>query len=148
MVAEQRLTQVYVFGSRDTVQILHVAAAPESIVFAVNHNNWEPYVGAQEDQNLRWQAHQAGKTVIVLPDEEFPAPLSVRLTPQENRVLQLLAGGYTLAQICQIMFITERSVRRYMNHLRDKFRARTLMHMLAKAVAMGMVHLNLEGDND
>lgn len=148
MAAEQRLTQVYIFGSRDTVQILHVAIAPGEVLFAVNHGNWQPYVGAQENQNIHWQAHQAGKTVIILPDEGLPGPLSVRLTPQENRVLQLLAGGYTPAQICQIMHITERSVRRYMNHLRDKFQARTLFHMLAKAVAMGMAHLNLENPDD
>ncbi|HNW96040.1 MAG TPA: helix-turn-helix transcriptional regulator [Anaerolineaceae bacterium] len=148
MAAEHRLTQVYVFGSRDTVQILHVAPAPGDVLFAVRHGNWEPYIGAQDDHTLRWQAHQAGKIVIILPEEELPAPFSVRLTPQENRVLQLLAGGYTPAQICQMMHITERSVRRYMNHLRDKFRARTLLHMLAKAVAMGMVRLNPESLED
>ena len=148
MASEQRLTQVYVFGSRDTVRIMHVAAAPETVLFAVKHGNWEPYVGAQEEHIVDWQAHQAGKTVVILPGEDLSAPFPVRLTPQENRVLQLLAGGYTLAQICQMMHITERSVRRYMNHLKDKFRARTLLHMLAKAVAMGMARLNLDDDNE
>jgi hypothetical protein len=35
-----------------------------------------------------------------------------------------------------------------MNHLRDKFRARTLMHMLAKAVALDMARPSLDDNLD
>lgn len=148
MLTEQRLTQVYIFGARDAVRVLHVASPPEEILYAVNHGNWEPYVGASESQSLRWKAHQAGRTIIILPEEDLLKPPPIRLTPQENKVLQLLAGGYTPAQICAILYITERSVRRYMNHLRDKFRARTLMHMLAKAVALDMARPSLDDNLD
>ncbi|HOG77079.1 MAG TPA: helix-turn-helix transcriptional regulator [Anaerolineaceae bacterium] len=146
MIMEQRPTQVYIFGVRDTVRIIHVARAPDEIRSAVNGGNWEPFVGSQDTIITTWQAYQSGRIVIILPKEEMPEPRSVHLTRQEKRVLQFLVNGYTPVEIYNVLHISERSVRRYMNHLRDKFRAKTLLHMLAKAVALGMAWPDLSDD--
>ena len=110
---------------------MHVAGPPDEILYAVNHGNWEPYVGAPESQSLRWKAHQAGRTIIILPEEDLLKPPPIHLTPQENKVLQLLAGGYTPPIAILILPNARPPV---YEPLRDK--ARTLMHMLAKAAAL------------
>lgn len=148
MTAEQRLTQVYLFGSRDNVRILHIPRAPEEIRSAVNRGNWDQYVGTAEDPAPAWQAYQSGRTVVILPREETPEPRDIHLTRQEKRVLQFLVNGCTPVEIYHALHISERSVRRYMNSLKDKFRAKSLLHMVAMAVALEIAQPDMSEDLD
>jgi len=137
------MTQIFIFGKSESVRVSEVGQTPEVIAHAMNQGKWQPYLTEEDDLSLNWQARLAGKHVIISPVQSLPLPNPIHLTPRENQVLQLLASGHTPAQIALTLHLTERSIRRYLNLLRDKFHALTLMQVLAKAVALGMVRPDL-----
>ena len=137
------MTQVFIFSRNESVRVLETPQSAEVITRAVNQGAWQPYLNDQDDLSQIWQARLAGKHVIISPAQSLPMPKPIRLTPRENQVLQLLASGHTPAQIALTLHLTERSIRRYLDLLRRKFHAQTLMQVLAKAVALGMARPDL-----
>lgn len=60
-----------------------------------------------------------------------------RLTPQQERVLELSAEGLTYREIGSRLFISESTVRFHMQKLKAKFSARTKTELIARAIRTG-----------
>ena len=60
-----------------------------------------------------------------------------RLTPQQERVLELSAEGLTYREIGARLFISESTVRFHMQKLKAKFSARTKTELIARAIRSG-----------
>jgi two-component system, NarL family, response regulator DevR len=82
----------------DLVTAIRRVAAGESLL--------DPAVTARVLERLRTPTHQ---------DDPLEA-----LTPQERRILDLIAEGKTNRQIGEVMFLAEKTVKNYVSHLRAK----------------------------
>lgn len=60
-------------------------------------------------------------------------------TPQQERVLELAAQGYTNNEIGDRLFICESTVRFHLQKLKAKFAARTKTELIAKAIRAGFI---------
>jgi DNA-binding NarL/FixJ family response regulator len=60
-------------------------------------------------------------------------------TPQQERVLELAAEGYTNQEIGKRLFISESTVRFHVQKLKAKFEARTKTELIAKAIRTGFI---------
>jgi DNA-binding NarL/FixJ family response regulator len=62
-----------------------------------------------------------------------------RPTPQQERVLELAAQGFTNQEIGTRLFISESTVRFHVQKLKAKFAARTKTELIAKAIRTGFI---------
>lgn len=60
-------------------------------------------------------------------------------TPQQERVLELAAQGFTNQEIGSRLFISESTVRFHVQKLKGKFEARTKTELIAKAIRTGFI---------
>jgi DNA-binding NarL/FixJ family response regulator len=60
-------------------------------------------------------------------------------TPQQQRVLELAAHGFTNREIGARLFISESTVRFHVQKLKTKFDARTKTELVAKAIRTGFI---------
>lgn len=60
-------------------------------------------------------------------------------TPQQERVLELAAEGFTNQEIGKRLFISESTVRFHVQKLKAKFEARTKTELIAKAIRTGFI---------
>jgi DNA-binding NarL/FixJ family response regulator len=60
-------------------------------------------------------------------------------TPQQERVLELAAQGFTNNEIGARLFISESTVRFHVQKLKGKFAARTKTELIAKAIRSGFI---------
>jgi DNA-binding NarL/FixJ family response regulator len=60
-------------------------------------------------------------------------------TPQQERVLELAAQGFTNNEIGRRLFISESTVRFHIQKLKAKFEARTKTELIAKAIRTGFI---------
>lgn len=60
-------------------------------------------------------------------------------TPQQERVLELAAQGFTNHEIGERLFISESTVRFHVQKLKAKFQARTKTELIAKAIRTGFI---------
>jgi DNA-binding NarL/FixJ family response regulator len=60
-------------------------------------------------------------------------------TPQQERVLELAAQGFTNQEIGERLFISESTVRFHVQKLKAKFQARTKTELIAKAIRTGFI---------
>jgi DNA-binding NarL/FixJ family response regulator len=60
-------------------------------------------------------------------------------TPQQERVLELAAQGFTNHEIGERLFISESTVRFHVQKLKSKFQARTKTELIAKAIRTGFI---------
>jgi DNA-binding NarL/FixJ family response regulator len=60
-------------------------------------------------------------------------------TPQQERVLELAAQGFTNHEIGERLFISESTVRFHVQKLKAKFDARTKTELIAKAIRTGFI---------
>jgi DNA-binding NarL/FixJ family response regulator len=60
-------------------------------------------------------------------------------TPQQERVLELAAQGFTNHEIGERLFISESTVRFHVQKLKGKFEARTKTELIAKAIRTGFI---------
>lgn len=63
------------------------------------------------------------------------------LTMRERQILELAACGMSAKQIAQDVGIAPRTVERHVENVRHKLRARNKTHMIAKAVALGLLYV-------
>ncbi|WP_040597455.1 response regulator [Patulibacter medicamentivorans] len=61
------------------------------------------------------------------------------LTPQQERVLELAAAGWTYQQVGAKLFITESTVRFHVQKMKRKFAARTKTELIATAIRAGVL---------
>jgi DNA-binding NarL/FixJ family response regulator len=64
---------------------------------------------------------------------------AVSPTPQQERVLELAAQGFTNSEIGERLFISESTVRFHVQKLKAKFAARTKTELIAKAIRSGFI---------
>lgn len=69
-------------------------------------------------------------------EAEPPRPL---LTPREEEILTLLAGGARNRDIAQTLFISERTVKVHIANLMDKLEAKTRTEAVARAIKLGLL---------
>jgi DNA-binding NarL/FixJ family response regulator len=60
-------------------------------------------------------------------------------TPQQERVLELAAQGFTNQEIGERLFISESTVRFHVQKLKEKFSARSKTELIAKAIRTGFI---------
>lgn len=65
-------------------------------------------------------------------------PLS-SLSPREKEILQLIAEGYTSAEIGKMLFITEKTVEKHRTHIMEKLDVRNLAGLVRLAVKYHLV---------
>jgi DNA-binding NarL/FixJ family response regulator len=81
----------------------------------------------------------APQIVKELHELVFRREREIRATPQQERVLELAAGGLTNRQVGEAMFIAESTVRFHMQKLKDSLGARTRTELVAKAIRTGLI---------
>lgn len=65
----------------------------------------------------------------------------IHLSPREQQVLQGVADGWTTEYIAFQLGISPRTVVRYLEMLRSKFKSCSSVEMMAKAVTLGCVEV-------
>lgn len=71
-----------------------------------------------------------------------------KLTAREREILQFAASGLSFKEIAQQVEIAPRTVERHIENVRNKLRARNKSHMIAKAVALGILRLDCEAQSE
>lgn len=66
------------------------------------------------------------------------------LTGREREVLRFVATGQSNKEMAKLLGIAPRTVERHIENLRNKIRARNRAHMIAKAIAYGVLLSNAE----
>jgi DNA-binding CsgD family transcriptional regulator len=61
------------------------------------------------------------------------------LSPREKEILQLIAEGYTSAEIGKMLFITEKTVEKHRTHIMEKLDVRNLAGLVRLAVKYHLV---------
>jgi DNA-binding NarL/FixJ family response regulator len=64
---------------------------------------------------------------------------ALRITPQQERVLELTAEGLTNKAIAERLFISESTVRFHVQKLKERIGARTRAELVAKAIRLGVI---------
>lgn len=79
--------------------------------------------------------------VEVVTTEDSPAPDDGILTPREAEVVGCLADGLSNQEIARRMYLSEGSVKQYLNHISAKLGARSRTQVLVRAMRLGIVRL-------
>ncbi|WP_243395670.1 response regulator transcription factor [Sphingomonas oleivorans] len=61
------------------------------------------------------------------------------LTSREAQVLNLVAQGSSAKEVALILDMAPRTVEKHLDHIRLKMRAKNRAHMVAKAIASGLL---------
>ncbi|MGH2686086.1 MAG: response regulator transcription factor [Actinomycetota bacterium] len=69
------------------------------------------------------------------------------LTPRELQVVQLIASGLTGKEVGARLGIGESTVETHVEHIRIKLDARSRPHIVARAIAMGLIPSGRDGDS-
>lgn len=134
------MTRVLIFKEPHSFALIQVEAAAERIVTAINEGQGALYV---EDLQSPVYARQQGDVVIVThnaPVDEADLP---RLSRREHQVLALLGEGLTNAQIALKLNLSSRTIRGYVAAMKTRFSAQNIQQLVARAVALGLIHPNL-----
>lgn len=138
------MTQLFIFNEQGKVQLSEARERPEVIVQIINRGEWERFLPYESSPTKAWQAIRVHSLVIILPlttPDNYP---QIQLTPREFQTLQGLCAGNNADQIAYQLHVQPRSVRRYSNNLRAKFKSRSLPEVLAKAAALDLVRPDLD----
>jgi DNA-binding CsgD family transcriptional regulator len=74
----------------------------------------------------------------VLDTNNAPSRAKRRITARENDVLELVANGYSTAEIARELWITEDTVRTHIKRMMVRLEARTRAHAVAIAFREGL----------
>ena len=94
-------------------------------------------IGAAPDRRL--PAETAPQLVKELDRLVAERQGALRITPQQERVLELTAEGLTNRAIAERLFISESTVRFHVQKLKDRIGARTRPELVAKAIRLGVI---------
>ena len=84
-------------------------------------------------ENLTRQLVQVAREISsATEDADAPAPVSP-LTPQERKVLRLLAAGKNPARVAQELKITSRTLRNHIHHVNQKLHTRNRLEAVMQA---------------
>lgn len=144
LVRERRpATQVVVLSSyvsEDTVRAAMDAGACAYVAKAAGLFELRQVLGrAVDGEDGEPQIVEQLHRLLVRREDE------TRTTPQQERVLELAAEGYTYHEIGDRLCISESTVRFHMQKLKAKFGARTKTDLIAKAIRTGILAPAAEG---
>lgn len=134
------MTRVLIFKESHSFALVQVDADAERIVSAINAGQGASYI---KDLRSPVYAKQQGDVVIVThnaPVDEMDLP---RLSRREHQVLVLLGEGMTNAQIALKLNLSSRTIRAYVAAMKTRFSAQNIQQLVARAVALGLIHPNL-----
>lgn len=136
------MTRVLIFKEPDAFGVMEVDAPPARIVADVNRGRWEAYLPGERGPLY---ARQQGDVVVVthgapVPEEDLP-----KLCRREYEVLVLLGEGLTTAQIALKLGLSPRTIRSYVANMKKRLSAQNIQQLVARAVALGLFHPDLEG---
>jgi len=76
------------------------------------------------------------------PDPGPAAASEPLLTPREEEVLQLIAGGSSTTEVAKAMYISTKTVRHHLSSIYDKLDSRDRTEAVVRAVRMGIIRLD------
>jgi DNA-binding NarL/FixJ family response regulator len=109
--------------------VTKAAGLPELISAIERVMNGDRAMGATAGPQIVKQLHQVVTTRMA----------GATPTPQQERVLELAAQGFTNQEIGSRLFISESTVRFHLQKLKSKFAARTKTELIAKAIRTGFI---------
>jgi DNA-binding CsgD family transcriptional regulator len=114
---------------------------PEVALFSINsdlsNKDWE-HLKRQSMRDLQLLAHYFHQMVIRVEGGQIPH-YEALLSPREKECLQWAATGKTIWETAQILKVSERAVRLYLDTARHKLECLNKTQAVAKAVALGIV---------
>lgn len=136
------MTKVLFFEEGQRYQVREHPAQAEQIIAAVNQGQGHRLISwVQPGEELI--ASRQGDLVIISHCLEAPYQTAISLKPRELQVLHLLSDGNNSAQIALKMGLAPRTVRAYIGNMKELLGAQTIAHLLAKAIAMGLLQPKL-----
>ena len=69
------------------------------------------------------------------------------LTPRELQIVRLIADGLTGKEVGASLGIGESTVETHVEHIRTKLEARSRPHLVAKAIAAGLIPVGVEQES-
>ena len=131
------MTRVLIIKDPEEFGVFDIDALPEEIVRTVNQGRTEVYF---PDLHGRLFARQQAEVVVITGEKpELPSSLP-KLSQREYEVLALLGEGLTTAQIALELKLSQRTIRGYVAKMKKHLKAQNIQQLLAKAVALGLVH--------
>jgi DNA-binding NarL/FixJ family response regulator len=109
--------------------VTKAAGLPELVAAIERVRNGQSAVGAASGPQIVKKLH-------ALVNERMAGTTP---TPQQERVLELAAQGFTNHEIGDRLFISESTVRFHVQKLKAKFEARTKTELIAKAIRTGFI---------
>ena len=135
------MTRVLVFNEPDVFQIMDVHEDPAVIITAVNSGNWMKYLPAERGPLYASQQDE----LVIITHYANPSPIvRPKVGRRDMQVLQMLAEGFTAAQIALQLGLKPRTVRGYVARLKTRLGAQTGPQLLARAVALGLLKINIQ----
>ncbi len=135
------MTRVLVFNEPDVFQIMDVHEDPAAIITAVNSGNWMKYLPAERGPLYASQQDE----LVIITHYANPSPIvRPKVSRREMQVLQMLAEGLTASQIALQIGVKPRTVRGYVARLKVRLGAQTGQQLLARAVALGLLKLDIQ----
>ena len=138
------MTLLYILDEDTPIRILDLPDHPDLIVRRVNQGDWQPYLGLEPSLRQAWQAMRVGKAVLIIPP---PAPDSYprfALKPRQVQILQAISAGLSQEETAFQLHLGLRAVRNQLKRLREVFHAGSNTQLVAYAVALGIVHPDLD----
>jgi DNA-binding CsgD family transcriptional regulator len=130
------MTRVLIFKEPDAFGVMEVNEPPERIVRGVNQGRWEDYLPDAEGPLF---ARRQADVVVVTQSKPALEEEAPKLSRREHQVLALLGEGLTTAQIALRLGLSPRTIRGYVAGMKVKMDAHNIQHLVARAVAMGLV---------
>lgn len=79
-------------------------------------------------------------STLTAPGQLAREPVDIGLTPREHELLGWLVQGMTNHQIGRQMYVSEGSVKQYLNHIGTKMGVKSRTQILVKAIQMNLVN--------
>lgn len=139
---ETRVVVLSSYMSADTVRAAMDAGAAAYVAKSAGLTELRQVLGRMHDggeDDAPQIVEQLHRLLVRREDE-------ARTTPQQERVLELAAEGFTYHEIGERLCISESTVRFHMQKLKGKFGARTKTDLIAKAIRNGILAPAAEGD--
>ena len=80
--------------------------------------------------------------LIVLTNSISMRIKSEKLSTRELEVLHLIASGYTVKEIAQLLFISETTVKSHTKNAREKLHTKNISHTIARAIQCKLLGSN------
>ena len=134
------MTRVLIIKEPDSFGVIESAWPTERIIRAVNRGHYEGLLPGEQGPLY---ARQQGDVVVITHSPQVPEDEIPHLSRREHQVLVLLGEGLTTAQIALRLELRPRTIRGYVANMKARLHAHNIQQLVARAVALGLVHPEL-----